>query len=71
MRFLGKIYKKVERMSEMEKRKIYRIILGILIIVCSVILAAFIYYSCFSKKQSKDGILVKRFEVRLNNGWKA
>lgn len=55
----------------MEKRKIYRIILGVLIVVCSVLLAVFIYYSCFAKKQSKDGILVKRFEVRLHNGWKA
>lgn len=51
----------------MEKRKIYRIVLVIMILLFSAALAAFIYFNLWNQNKTQDGILVKRLEVRLSH----
>ena len=51
----------------MEKRKIYRIVLVIMILLFSAALAAFIYFNLWNHNKTQDGILVQTLVVRISH----
>lgn len=52
----------------MEKKKRYRIVLGIMLVICIAILAAYLYVCLNTPSKTTDGILVERRILKVCHG---